>query len=172
MRICTRTVHRARKLDDNHLTRLTLRPKAAVMELDTHAATRRASQTSSACQRVFLTAELATLIFLHLDEPAAFNATCRLFHGVASSKYAVYSWLNKRYWKCEQLYELLARPGLRKAEYVDVGRDLLLAEAKLTIGHVTLILQFLLDEKAVPCSRQLICHLVAHSNCCFLYYVS
>lgn len=37
----------------------------------------------SAAQRVALTPELATLIFLHLDKPAGFSAICRLFHGIA-----------------------------------------------------------------------------------------
>lgn len=90
------------------------------MELDTHPPSSTANTSNSACHRVLLTPELASLVFLHVDHPAGFNATCRLFHNIASNKSSVYSWLERRFFECEQIYELLAWRGLRKSEYVDV----------------------------------------------------
>lgn len=73
------------------------------------------------CQRVVLTPELATLVFLHTEQPAAFNATCRLFHEIATSPLAVYNWFDRRYYQCEQAYQLLRRRRLHKQQNIDVG---------------------------------------------------
>lgn len=79
-----------------------------------------AQGSHSAAQRVALTPELATLIFLHLDKPANFSAACHLFHGIATTAATVYTWFNRRYWKCEIFYALLLWRGLSKPMYIDV----------------------------------------------------
>lgn len=88
------------------------------MDLDASSTT---STASTAGRRVALTPELATLVFLHVNKPEHFNTTCRLFHSIASSTYAVHSWFDRRYWKAEQFYELLLRSNLRQLKYVDVS---------------------------------------------------
>ncbi|KAK9899846.1 hypothetical protein P389DRAFT_4685 [Cystobasidium minutum MCA 4210] len=115
----------------------------STMDIDksTSAMGHAAGPSESACHRVVLTPELASLVFLHLDQPIHFNATCRLFRSIATNPAMVYAWFNMRFWKCELLYQLLKWKGCRSPYYT-----------------------FFLDEKKVPVSRELVSNVLPTYN--------
>lgn len=51
-------------------------------------------------------------IFLEVDEPAAFAATCKSFRAIATSNGAKVKWLNYRWYPCEVVWHALTRRRL------------------------------------------------------------